>query len=174
MPVKKLVQSVTVGAGGAASIEFTSIPQTGTDLLLVVSARSTQAVIYDYLFLSFNGSSSNFSARFLDGNGSVVESGTWSNAVVDSSVVGASATANTFGSSQFYISNYAGSTNKSYSNDSVTENNASTAYQSIHAGLWSNTAAVSSIGMITGGNFVAGSTASLYIITKGSGGATVA
>jgi len=32
----KKIQTVTVGSGGAASIEFTSIPQTYTDLKLVV------------------------------------------------------------------------------------------------------------------------------------------
>jgi hypothetical protein len=33
--------SVTVGSGGAADIEFTSIPATYTDLLLVLSGRGT-------------------------------------------------------------------------------------------------------------------------------------
>ena len=34
-----LISSVTVGSGGAASIEFTSIPADYTDLLLKVSMR---------------------------------------------------------------------------------------------------------------------------------------
>jgi len=161
----QLIETIEVGSGGAASIEFTGIPQDGVDLKLVVSARNTQAVIYSYLFLSFNGSSSNFSSRFLDGNGSIADSGTWANAVVDNSVVGANATANTFSNVQIYIPNYTSSNFKSISNDSVTENNASTAYQQIHAGLWSNTAAITSIGMTSGGNFVEFTTASLYKVT---------
>ena len=35
------IQTVTVGSGGASSIDFTSIPQTYTDLCLVYSARLT-------------------------------------------------------------------------------------------------------------------------------------
>ena len=175
MATKQLIQTVTVGAGGAASIDFTSIPQTGTDLLLVVSARSQNAIIYDSLFFGFNGSNSNFSARYLRADGSSPFSNTWSNAVSDASATGNSATANTFGNFQLYIPNYTGSTNKSLSIDSVTENNATNAYQYLHAGLWANTAAITSLNFVIGGGGNVGqhSTASLYLITKGSGGASV-
>ena len=54
-----LISTVTVGAGGAASIDFNSIPGTYTDLLLVVSVRSTRpAATNDGLFMSINGSGS--------------------------------------------------------------------------------------------------------------------
>jgi len=36
-----LISSVTVGSGGAATMTFSSIPQTYTDLLVRVSARNT-------------------------------------------------------------------------------------------------------------------------------------
>jgi hypothetical protein len=36
----KLIETVTVGSGGAANIEFTSIPQTYTDLKLVISGKN--------------------------------------------------------------------------------------------------------------------------------------
>ena len=39
----KKIQTVTVGSGGAASIDFTSIPQTYTDLKIVLSARTNRA-----------------------------------------------------------------------------------------------------------------------------------
>ena len=38
-PNMKLIEAKTVGAGGIASIEFTSIPQTYTDLKILVSAK---------------------------------------------------------------------------------------------------------------------------------------
>jgi hypothetical protein len=38
------IKTVTVGSGGAANIDFTSIPQTYTDLVLKVSARMNRAV----------------------------------------------------------------------------------------------------------------------------------
>ena len=41
MATYTLISSVTVGAGGASSIDFTSIPSTYTDLLVKISARST-------------------------------------------------------------------------------------------------------------------------------------
>jgi hypothetical protein len=39
----EIISSVTVGAGGAAYIEFTNIPQTYTDLNLVFSGRNTSS-----------------------------------------------------------------------------------------------------------------------------------
>ena len=56
MPVTyKPIATVTVGAGGAASIDFTSIPGTYTDLLVLISARSTRSTDYrDELFIRFN------------------------------------------------------------------------------------------------------------------------
>ena len=35
-----LISTITVGSGGAASIDFTSIPQTYTDLLVKISLRA--------------------------------------------------------------------------------------------------------------------------------------
>jgi hypothetical protein len=55
--------------------------------------------------------------------------------------------------------------------DTVSENNATAAFQRIIAGLNNSTAAITSINFFpSSGNFVAGSTISLYGITKGSDG----
>ena len=37
----QLIEHIEVGSGGAASIEFTGIDQTGQDLLLKVSSRNS-------------------------------------------------------------------------------------------------------------------------------------
>jgi hypothetical protein len=166
----KLIESKTL-ATAAASIEFTSIPQDGTDLVVLVSSRSDGAFTSSELDISFNGSTSNFTARYLYGSGSAAGSTTDTTLVGVST--GANATSNTFGNATIYISNYAGSTNKSISTDSVGENNATSAFQAIAATLWSQTAAITSLTLrLDSGarNFVAGSTASLYKITKGSDG----
>jgi len=42
------------------------------------------------------------------------------------------------------------------------------------AGVWPQTAAITSVQILGVGNFEQNSTASLYLITKGSGGASVA
>jgi hypothetical protein len=167
----KLIESKTLGTA-SASIEFTSIPQDGTDLVVLVSSRSDGAFTSSELDISFNGSTSNFTARYLYGSGSGSGASATDTTLVGVST-GANATSNTFGNARIYIPNYAGSTNKSISTDSVGENNATSAFQAIAATLWSQTAAITSLTLrLDSGarNFVAGSTASLYKITKGSDG----
>lgn len=171
-----LVSTVTVGAGGAASIDFTSIPQTGTDLLVVSSVRSDSATITRVLYLNVNGSTTSYSDKTLNGTGTTVSSTTnigGSIGVYGGAIPAATAVANTFNNTSFYIPNYAGSANKTISADATQENNISAAQMNLVASLWSNTAAITSISLTTSGNFVQYSTASLYTITKGSGGASV-
>jgi hypothetical protein len=162
----KLIESKTLGTA-AASIEFTSIPQDGTDLVAFMSLRGAG----DELQLSFNNSTTSFSQRYLRGAGS---GGVASFTVTRflGALTPNTATANTFGNSSLYIPNYSGSTNKSFSLDNVTENNSSVAYQEIGAGLWSDTSAITTItfNLVSGLNLLTGSTISLYKITKGSDG----
>jgi hypothetical protein len=164
----QLVSTVTVGAGGAASIEFTGIPQTGTDLLLVVSPRvSLQFASVGVRFN--NDSGSNYSRRVLRGNGSAASSRSdGTDRIFFGISSGTGDTANTFGSMSLYIPNYAGSQAKSTSSESVSESNATTAFQDLVAGRWSGTAAITTLTLSTESVdvFLQHSTASLYIITK--------
>ena len=156
------IATVIVGSGGASTMDFTSIPSTYTDLNLVLSLRPTSQ---DSVYLSFNGSTSSFTSRFLEGSGASASSGTATRYVA----FPLTTTSNTFSSSSIYIPNYAGATNKSYSIDSVSEANATTAYADLVAGLWSSTSAINqiSISLATGGvTFVQYSTATLYGISK--------
>ncbi len=154
------IATVTVGAGGAASIDFTSIPQTYTDLHLLVSMReetSASAVA----FIKFNNTTTNRSERYLQGNGSSASSGTTT--VLQFIVCQPSDTANTFGNASIYIPNYTSSNNKSVSSDSVSENNATGAFSRLVAGLWSNTSAINQITITTDtGDVAQYSTATLY------------
>jgi len=167
-----LVSTVTVGSGGAASIDFTGIPQTGTDLLVVYSLRDTDASTVINLTVSFNGSFANHSWKYLRGDGSTAASGGSTGSSEYARIPGAGATSNTFGNGSLYIPNYTGSTNKSLNFDSVAENNGTSSWQQITAGLWSNTAAINRITLSGWTALAQYSTASLYTITKGSGGAT--
>lgn len=154
-----LISSVTVGAGGAASIDFTSIPATYTDLVLKVSARSTG--VATSLDIALNGSTSSFTNKYLQGSGSAASSG--SLARYAGLVTGTDQTASTFANCEIYIPNYAGNTNKSFSGDAVQENNATTSYAGLVANLWSNTSAITSISLTnTTGNLAQYSTAYLY------------
>lgn len=172
-----LVSTVTVGAGGAASIDFTGIAGTATDLLLVISGRSQNSVVPDSIYATVNGNSSGYANRYLSGNGSVTNSGTYgtSGLILNGGLAGNSTTSNTFSNASIYIPNYSGSTAKSFSLDAVIENNATEGRLNIQAGSWSGTSAITSIQLYCGGggNIAQYSTASLYTITKGSGGATV-
>jgi len=160
------IATVTVGSGGAASIDFTSIPGTMTDLMVVYSTRPGSTDGSWVLKVKFNGVNTNQTLRGLDGDGSSASSFTGTE--IAGINEGSSATANTFSNGQIYIPNYAGSTNKSVSLDGVSETNATTAYQRIAAGLWSSTAAINQVTLVAPSTFAQYSTATLYGITKGS------
>jgi hypothetical protein len=156
----------------AASITFSSIPQTFTDLYLVISGRSTGT---NYAInATINGSTSNYSYRALEGSGSSTTSFTNANGPVR--FIGSQSfdgnTSNTFGSSTIYIPNYRSSVAKSISIDTVTENNATQAFQDILAALWNDTAAITEISLApnVSGNFATGSSATLYGILAGTDG----
>jgi hypothetical protein len=158
----QLIASSTVGSGGAASIDFTSIPSTYTDLCLKVSARfsSTSGDVG----IKLNTSTASFSRRVLRGNGSAASSTSGSDNFIGGAVI-STQTANTFSNMEIYIPNYAGSTNKSISADSVQENNATEAFAFMVASLRSNTDAINGITLYdfsSGTNFVQYSTAYLY------------
>lgn len=164
-----LISSNTVGVGGAASVTFSSIPSTYTDLQIVASARGTNTAAYQYALITFNSSTSGYSYKILEGNGAAGSSfGSASDTSLQANIgTGSTATASVFGNFSLYIPNYAGSSNKSASVDTVGENNATTAYMALEAGLLANTAAITSI-TLTGSTFpfVQYSTFYLYGISK--------
>jgi hypothetical protein len=160
-----LLETITVGAAGASSVTFNSIPQTGyTDLIVKVSGRIDYAAIGDYFKIQFNGVTTAYTDKFLYGNGSAAASA--SGSLAESFVVGASATASTFGNAEIYIPNYTSANYKSFSVDAVNENNATSSLVGFFANLWSNTAAITSVTLTPEGsgssNFVEHSTFSLY------------
>jgi hypothetical protein len=158
--------AVVVGSGGQATITFTTIPSTYTDLVVKYSGRNSGAGAGIDLYISFNGSTANLLARRLHGTGSTTASysGSTGDIGVDQS---ASTTASTFSNMEVYIPSYAGSVNKTYSADAVQENNAIAAYAQITAGQWSQTAAITSITLTPlSGNFVQYSTAYLYGVSN--------
>lgn len=153
------IASVTVGSGGAASIGFSGIPQTGyTDLVIKMSVRSPA----NWSYVNFNSSSSTYTKQNMLGTGSAVvaEKNTNNEIFITQND---SFTSNTFSNSEIYIPNYASSNRKCFSIDSVTENNATLAYSTITAVNWDGTAAITSITIYPlSGNYSQYSTATLY------------
>jgi hypothetical protein len=162
------IASVSVGSGGSSSITFSSIPSTYTDLVLCLSLRASIDVT-NYS-MDFNDLSTNQTSRQIYGSGSAAASNSGSSFDVAYGTVNSSVfTSNTFANAQIYIPNYAGSNYKSISVDGVTENNASTAYATLAAGLWSATAAITKIQLYPSGKtgtLVEYSTATLYGVSK--------
>lgn len=157
-------------SGSVSAITFNNIPQTFTDLKVIISSRSAvYSAGMDSLGVYFNGSQANISNTNVNGNGSSAASSrsTYRAAAANDS---AFATANTFASTEIYIPNYTGSNFKQMTVESVTENNATPSNLTLVANLWSQTAAITSLSFdnsTSGQNFAQYSTFSLYGITKG-------
>lgn len=171
------IQTVTVGSGGAASIDFTSIPATYTDLLVVASMRGNGGAGSRNMNIRLNSNTANYRELMLDSNGSSASSANTTGSLINWAASNDSAsTSSTFSNVSIYIANYAGATNKSISIDASTENNATANINRITAALWSNTSAITSVNLLpeSGVSWVQYSSATLYGITKGSsGGVTV-
>ena len=159
-----LIEAKTLGSS-AASIDFTSIPQTYTDLILVYSARTNAANRSDEANLTFNNNASNYSWKMLYGSGTTAASAQDSavSSIAGIQIPGGNSTASTFSNGQIYIPNYTGSNYKSVSSEAAQEDNQTTAYIKIVAGLWSNSAAITSVKLSGAtGSFVQYSTFYLY------------
>jgi hypothetical protein len=173
----KLIESKTLTTA-AASIAFTSIPQTFTDLYLLLSLRGSLAGGNLGLYVTINTVvTGDSTSRSLFGTGTSASSGanTANDQLFVGYIPGSVVTSNTFGNSSIYIPNYTENLNKTVSTESVTENNGTEAYQIINAGRVNKTAAVTLLTIESiSANLVSGSTISLYGITKGSDGITTA
>jgi hypothetical protein len=164
----------------AASITFSSIPQTFTDLYLVLSARNDLAGSGGDSFASIRFNATGTNSRLLRGQGAAI----FTNAYTGNAwfhINASTDTANTFSSVQIYVPNYSRTdVNKSFSLDGSAENNATSATNLIFAGLYPSNTAISSItftsqnaSLANAGNFVSGSSATLYGILAGSSGGVV-
>ena len=163
----QISSAVTVGAAGASTIDFTSIPATYTDLVVKLTTRDTAVTANTgAVKVTFNSSATSYTNKYLTGSGSAVATGTTGTTYINAGLNGVMPTtgntASTFSNIEIYIPNYAGSTNKSVSVDAVGENNATAAYAGLVDGLWSNTAAITSISIAPTTLFAQYSSATLY------------
>ena len=141
------IATVTVTGATAASMDFTSIPQTYTDLLIKYSGR-VNAAVDPTLKIIFNSNTSNYSSKVLYGDGTTPGSFNGSTAYTYGGYVcNSNHTANTFSNGEIYIPNYTSSNNKSVSVDDVIETNATESYLFLAASLWSDSAAITSISL---------------------------
>ena len=163
------IQTIELGSS-QANITFNSVPQDYDDLVLFMSCRSDQSGAYDNSNTRINDSGA--SRVILQGTGSSVTSSAGPDITLQWPA--ASATSNIFSNYSFYIFNYTASgIKKSISISGVTENNSTSAIQLLAAILTDTTAAVTTIVVDApggSGNFVSGSSISMYGITAGGDG----
>ena len=162
--------SSNVLSSSAASVTFSAIPSTYTDLVLRVSARENAGGQYpNALNLTFNGSSaSNYSITHLYADTSTPSSNRYSNqpaAYINGAVNGSTSTADTFSSVELYIPSYTTTQNKTFSASIVTERNSASNLLwniGVAAGLRSVTDAITSITLDCGASLGVGSSFYIY------------
>ena len=171
MPVTyQLIASNTLTTS-AASVTFSAIPNTFTDLVLRCSLRADLAQVEDSLRIIINNdATANYSATWLSGNGSAASSGRDSGAGTAGSRLqhrwlnANSATSNTFSNNEIYFANYLSTGTKVQSQFGTAETNATAVNMAVTASQYRGTSAISqlTLDIIGGGNFVAGSSFFLY------------
>lgn len=163
----KLIEAKSVGAGGASSITFASIPQIYTDLMLQISARSTRPGTYEGgLGVAINGnSSSGYSYYMLEAQGtSVVGSNTPYEIDWASRIPASQTTSSVFSNTEIYIVNYTLANQKNYIAEGVGENLSNTASLTLNGIKQTTTSAITSIVLReeSGNVFTQYTTATLY------------
>jgi hypothetical protein len=159
------ISTQTLGST-VASVTFSAIPQTYTDLELRMSLRSsTGGTAFSSLQPTFNGATSTYSANYFEGNNATAFAGSFNNQSffrTDANYAGISTVANDFSIHEIYIPNYTLTTNKTIMwFDAVNDNNTTQKVLGT-AGIFIDTNALTSITLTGQFNFVAGSTFYLY------------
>jgi hypothetical protein len=145
----------------AATVTFSSIPATYTDLVLISSAKNSSGSGGTYQIKINNDTGSNYSATYMQGTGSGSNSGRFTNNTVAYVSRSANSAGSEFSPGIVQFMNYSNTT--TYKTILSRGNEASDAVVAL-VNLWRSTSAINSINIEQpgGGNFAAGSTFTLY------------
>jgi hypothetical protein len=151
---------------GSTTASFTNIPQTYTDLLIVLNARAN-GFNGSEIYLKFNDSTTSYSSKFMwkDGNTTSLVSGTLgiSTSIFAGIITGAQAGTNSYGSGQIYIYRYTDAVTKFCNADIASERSStSDTWYTMSSGGWSNNAAITKIDIVCSHSFLGTSTVYLY------------
>ena len=146
-----LIERVTVGAGGAANVTFSSIPSTYKHLQIrAISRESTGGFGQGYL--QFNSDTgNNYATHNLNGNGSSVGAGATASTskISIAAIPGPNQSSNIFGATVIDILDYTNTSKyKTTRAFAGTDANGS-GYVWLSSGVWQNTNAVSTISIVT-------------------------
>lgn len=161
-----LIQALT-SMSGSTTVSFTSIPQTYTDLLIVLNARAN-GYNGSEIYLKFNDSTTSYASKFLwkDGNTLSLVSSTLgiSTSIFAGIITGSTqGGSNSYGSGQIYIYRYTDAVTK-YCNADIASERSSTSdtWYTMSSGSWSNNAAITKIDIVCSHTFLGTSSAYLY------------
>jgi hypothetical protein len=162
MPITYENVATTTLSSAAATITFSSIPSTYTDLRLVLTALASSSTIGGYIIYN-NDSGANYAWTNLRANGSTVASSTFTPATQINLAFISTATTTIPAFYTADIFSYAGSTLKTCLITNSADLNGSGATER-NVGLWRNTGAINRLDIYTNAaaNFAIGTTATLY------------
>ena len=167
----QIAQSILGGA--SASVTFSSIPGTFTQLMLIIIGRSSVSALSDNILMQLNGDTgANYDYEQMDSNETIAPASSQATAQTSTSAVGvvtgATATANQPGSVEITFPGYSGTT-FSKTMHAVGWLNRSTSSATskdiiVTSAHWRSTAAINAINIFlaSGANFIAGSSFTLY------------
>ena len=144
----------------STSVSFTSIPGTYTDLICIISGRSSSGTNY-YQFKFNSDTGSNYSRTAITGTGSSATSERYSNETVAYPIITPIPTGTSeFDTSIIHIFNYSNTTtNKTF----IGRGNNAASNVSATVGLWRSTSAITQIDITPfTSTFASGSTFTLY------------
>jgi hypothetical protein len=161
------IATVTVAAGGASSVDFTSIPSTYAHLQIRGIARGTRSDVADGITVQFNSdTASNYSYHYLRGNGTGAYTGSWNQTSIplEDTMSAATSGSSIFGGIVTDILDYA-NTNKYKTLRNLGGNDRNGAGDiGLQSGNWRNTNAITNIklGALYGAGFAQYSSFALY------------
>jgi hypothetical protein len=170
MPTFNLIEAKTL-ASAVNSITFTSIPQTYTDLKVLVCARSAQTgTTRENIIIGFNSQLSDTGFTWIGMYGYISGTGTNKSPAayrIIGDIPAADTTANTFSNAEIYIPSYTSVTPHTFIGESVVEDNTDPGgFLSFGGVLWSaGSEAITSVTVFCGAGsqqFTANSTFYLY------------
>jgi hypothetical protein len=165
------ISTITVGSAGTSILQFNNIPQNYTDLMVKLSTKSEYTGTLMLLRMKINGYNAfTWKSVVAEGTttGSYIQTSYGADVTTHGTMVGTvSATTNTFGVSEIYISNYGSNNYKSYTVESVSEGTFTGSFMWLLGGLYSSNSPITSLTVYPEtSNFAQYTTATLYGIRK--------
>jgi len=162
------IATVTVGAGGASNVTFSSIPSTYQHLQIRAIGRTADTQTYDNTWVSFNGdtTASNYNWHNLLGDGGSVstQAFTSSRVLINAVFTGTAVNSSIFGTFITDILDYANTSKFKTTRSLAGVDTNGAGRLMLQSSLWQSTSAITSIALTngSGANFPQHSSFALY------------